>query len=181
MSDLNHLLGVDFGIPGYRPHWHDSADSVIVRHGHRLASLVGRRFTRCWFVWDHSNATWFADCPVVFDFDGEQVEVNHMKFTEVSITWNSIDTTKDPVWPTSDDFRLTWRADVLSGVADLQHQRLNAVDVLEWVGGRDDIANGTVALSFVMTGGRMTVYNALDENGIKVGDLDSNWRRRPLR
>ncbi|SFB29108.1 hypothetical protein SAMN05216266_107290 [Amycolatopsis marina] len=170
----------DFGLRGYRPHWHDRADSVTARHGQRLSSLIGRRFTSGWLVWDHSNDTWFADCPVVFDFDGEQVEVNHRKFTEVSITWNSIDTTNDPVWPTSHDFRLTWRADVLPGEINLRSERLNAIDVLEWIGDRDDLANGTIALSLVMSGGRITVYNALDENGIKTGDLDSNWHRCPL-
>lgn len=43
----------------------------------------------------------------------------------------------------------------------------------EYVG--DDMAKGTVALTFVFPHGRITVYNALDENGIDfdplIGDM----------
>ncbi|OKI53779.1 hypothetical protein [Micromonospora sp. CB01531] len=37
---------------------------------------------------------------------GEHLEVNRQKFDDLSITWNSVDVTRPPVWPTSDDFRL---------------------------------------------------------------------------
>lgn len=38
------------------------------------------------------DGEWFADCPVVLDFDGVQVELGHWKLDEVSIGWNTIDT-----------------------------------------------------------------------------------------
>lgn len=37
------------------------------------------------------DGDWFADCPVVLDFDGLQVEVCHSKL-ELSIGWDTIDT-----------------------------------------------------------------------------------------
>ncbi|GAA3149195.1 hypothetical protein [Nonomuraea roseoviolacea] len=46
----------------------------------------------------------------------------------------------------------------------LEGQELRAVELLEYVG--NDMAQGTVAVSFVFRDGRITVYNALDENGI---------------
>ncbi|MEU8258042.1 hypothetical protein AB0C06_27680 [Micromonospora inaquosa] len=42
-------------------------------------------------MWDSERDEWFADCPVVLDFAGERLEVNHQKFDDVSITWNSAD------------------------------------------------------------------------------------------
>ncbi|WP_189714256.1 hypothetical protein [Streptomyces phaeofaciens] len=38
------------------------------------------------------DGDWFADCPVVPDFDGIQVEVCHWKLDELSIGWDMIDT-----------------------------------------------------------------------------------------
>ena len=33
------------------------------------------------------DGDWFADCPVVLDFDGVQVEICHWKFDELSIVF----------------------------------------------------------------------------------------------
>ncbi|MEU4771635.1 hypothetical protein [Micromonospora sp. NPDC023644] len=67
----------DFGVAGYRPGWLNGIDEITDRHGRRLRGLVGRRLTRTWVVWDDDDDEWFADCPVVLDFAGERVEVNH--------------------------------------------------------------------------------------------------------
>ncbi len=38
-------------------------------------------------MWDLDEDEWFTACPVVLDFEGERVEINHWKFDEVPITW----------------------------------------------------------------------------------------------
>ncbi|MDF5755900.1 hypothetical protein [Spongiactinospora sp. TRM90649] len=38
------------------------------------------------------DGDWYADCPVVLDFDGVQIEISHSKLDELSIGWNTIDT-----------------------------------------------------------------------------------------
>lgn len=43
-----------------------------------------------WLVWDVQDNEWFSDCPVLLSFTGEQVEVNHQKFDDPSITWNTV-------------------------------------------------------------------------------------------
>jgi len=68
-------------------------------------------------VWDLQDDEWFCDCPVLFDFDGEQVEINHQKFDDLSVTWNTIDTRRPVQWP---DFRLRWRPEPLSGLLSLR-------------------------------------------------------------
>ncbi|MEH1169005.1 hypothetical protein V6V47_26845 [Micromonospora sp. CPCC 205539] len=168
-------MAFDFGIAGYQPGWLNGADEIADRHARRLQDLVGSRLTSTWLVWDDDRDEWFADCPVVLDFAGERLEVNHQKFDDLSITWNSIDVTRTPAWPTSDGFRLRWRDDVPALLTARRGQRLEAVELLEWAG--DDLAAGTVAVGMRFTDGWLTVYNALDENGLGFGDLPPEYRR----
>ncbi|WP_043537423.1 hypothetical protein [Saccharomonospora cyanea] len=170
----------EFGIEGYRPRWLRTPEAVLDAHGDRLAALVGRRLTSSWIVWDLSCDEWFADCPVVFDFDGEQVEINHTELDEVSVTWNSIDTGRHPFWVCFDDFqpRLRWRSDAIPALAALAGRLLDAVELLEYQG--DDVANGALELGFLLGGTRVGVYNALDENGLGFDTPLSHYRRHPL-
>jgi hypothetical protein len=52
------------------------------------------------------------------------------------------------------------------------------VELLEWNG--DDMAQGMVAVGFLFPHGRLTIYNALDENGIKFGEPDQRYLRQRL-
>ncbi|WP_433498929.1 hypothetical protein ACQP1K_00775 [Sphaerimonospora sp. CA-214678] len=98
----------NFGIPRYRPEWLSGRSAITATHGARLGRLVDRRLTRALLVWDLDEDKWFADGPVLLDFEGEQVEINHGKLDELSITWNTIDPARSPDWP---DFHLAWRDD----------------------------------------------------------------------
>ncbi|MEV6371332.1 hypothetical protein AB0L86_31060 [Micromonospora musae] len=114
----------------------------------------------------------------MLDFAGERLEVNDEKFDDLSITWGSVDVTRAPVWPTSDGFRLVWRDDVPAVSAARCGQRLTAVELLEWAGG--DLADGTFAVGLRFADGWLTVYNALDENGLAFGQLKPQYRRHHL-
>ncbi|MFG3157780.1 hypothetical protein ACGF7W_37750 [Streptomyces sp. NPDC048219] len=151
----------DFGIPGYRPVWWNNRTDVVREHAHRLRALAGRTLTRAWMLWDRQDDAWFRDGPVVFDFDGEQAEINHRRFDEVSLTWNTIDPRLPARWP---GFDLRWRAEPLPELAALQGLPLQGVELLEGTG--DNSAQATVDVSFVFHTSRVTVFNALDENGL---------------
>lgn len=84
----------NFGIPGYQPDWRHGISDIASRHAQRLRGLVGRRLTSTWVVWDDDDDSWFADCPMVLDFDEERLEINHQKFDDISITWCMIDVTR---------------------------------------------------------------------------------------
>ncbi|MGI5347075.1 hypothetical protein ACQEU8_02640 [Streptomyces sp. CA-250714] len=165
----------DFGIEGYQPSWTSGPAEVLRQHGQRLRGLAGRTLTNVWLVWDLGDDEWFCDCPVLFDFDGEQVEINHQKFDQLSVTWNTIDPGSPVRWP---EFELRWRAEPLPGPAALRGLPLRGVELLEWTG--PDLARGTVSLSFVFAQGRVTVFNALDENGLGFGPPDRRQRCHPL-
>ncbi|WP_030985719.1 hypothetical protein [Streptomyces sp. NRRL S-1813] len=154
----------DFGIDGYQPVWLHGRREVVREHGHRLRGLAGRTLTRVWMVWDVEDDEWFCDCPVLFDFDGEQVEVNHHKFDDLSLTWNTIDTGRPVRWP---GFDLRWRPEPLPELDALRSLSLKGVELLEWTG--RDVAQGSVDVSFDFEANRATVFNALDENGLSFG------------
>ncbi|MDT5024063.1 MAG: hypothetical protein QOE61_489 [Micromonosporaceae bacterium] len=171
-------MAFDFGIGGYQPRWLSGVNEVTNHHGRQLRGLVGRRLTRTWVVWDADGDEWFADCPVALDFAGERLEIGHQKLDDLSITWNSVDVNQMPAWPMSDGFRLVWRDDVPAALADRCGQRLEAVELLEWAG--DDLAGGSVAVGLRFAGGWLTLYNALDENGLAFGELKPQYRRHRL-
>lgn len=169
----------NFGIPGYRPAWLNGFADVAGRHAQRLRGLVGRRLTSIWVVWDDEDDSWFADCPVVLDFDEERLEINHQKFDDLSITWCTVDVTRAPIWPTSDGFRLRWRDDAPALLAAPRGQRLEAVELLEYAGG--DLADSTVAVGMRFSDSWLTIYNALDQNGVYVGEISPRYRRHRVR
>ncbi|WP_239675844.1 hypothetical protein [Natronosporangium hydrolyticum] len=165
----------DFGLAGYQPCWLRGRNQLASRHGPRLQALAGRRLTRTWVVWDETADAWLADCPVVLDFDGERLEVNHQQRDLVSLTWNSIDLRQTPRWSVADQERkLGWRGDAPEAVAAAHGQQVAAVALLEWTG--EDEARGSVAVGLRLASGWLTVYNALDENGLAFGPLDPAYQ-----
>jgi hypothetical protein len=153
-----------FGIEGYQPVWGRGLASIRSRHGRRLAGLVGRRLAHSWLLWDRDADEWFADAPVLLDFDGEQLEIQHQKFDDLSLTWVTADANRPVSFP---EFDLAWRSGATPDLAHLGGQRLREISLLEWQGG--DMADGMVAVHLSFDDGQLTVYNALDENGLSFG------------
>jgi hypothetical protein len=167
----------DFGIAGYGPAWLKGRTAVTAAHGRRLAMLKGRRLTQTFLVWDLDDDAWFSDGLVLLAFEGEQVEIVHQKFDELSITWNTVDPTRPLDWA-GQGLRLAWRQGVPGALAALTGQRLQAVELLEWAG--EDMARGMVAVSFTFPDDQVTIYNALDENGMVFGLPDRRYTRHRL-
>ncbi|MBM7784864.1 hypothetical protein [Tenggerimyces flavus] len=157
----------DFGIDGYRPNWLTGYDALDDAHGERLRALAGRRLTRTWVMWNLDDDEWLSDWPVLLDFEGELLEVNHQKFDELSITWSTIAPTEPPRWPGG--FRHAFRDDVPPNYVALVGQTVTSAGFTVWHGAADDMANGTVMVHVGLTTGEVTIYNALDENGLHIG------------
>jgi len=167
------------GIAGFRPSFLSGVEAIRQAHGARLAELTGRRLTGFALVRFAEDGDWFADCPVVLDFNGIQVEVCHSKFDELSIGWDTIDTTATvtgwewfeltPQWSHSDE-RLEPFID----------QELREVTLLEWRPAGRDLAAGTVALEFVFAADRLRIANGLDENRIETGAAQPDHLRHVL-
>ncbi|MEA5364104.1 hypothetical protein VA596_31540 [Amycolatopsis sp., V23-08] len=171
-----------FGIEGHEPRWLDGRRAITAAHGTRLASLRGRRLDHAWLAWDLDDDEWFTGCPVLFDFEGEQVELNHQKFTDFSITWNTVDPIGRPSWESEGEppFRLAWRDDADPDLAALRGRELRSVELVEWAGKGADLGDGMTAVRFAFDGGAVVVANALDENTLEFGDPDPAYRSHPL-
>ncbi|MFE4922311.1 hypothetical protein [Streptomyces sp. NPDC056661] len=167
------------GISGFEPSFLAGIDAIRQEHGSRLAALNGRRLTRFALVRFVEDGDWFADCPVVLDFDGIQVEVCHWKLDELSIGWDTIDTAATitgwewfeltPHWSHSDE-----RLEPFVG------QELREVTLLEWRPVERDLAAGTVSVDFVFASGCLRIVNGLDENRIEVGAAHPDYARHRL-
>ncbi|MFF9012802.1 hypothetical protein ACF09C_07475 [Streptomyces sp. NPDC014870] len=144
-----------------------------------MATLAGRRLTGFALVRFAADGEWFADCPVVLDFAGVQVEFCHWKFDELSIGWDTIDTAGTitgwewseltPLWSHCDE-----RLEPLVG------RQVREVALLEWRPEERDMAAGTVAVEFVFAGGSLRIANGLDENSIEVGPVPPEFVRHGL-
>lgn len=167
-----------FGIQDYRPLWLNGRASITAAHGRRLAGLTGLTLARVWLVWDLDADEWFTDAPVLLDFGTEQVEIDHQKFDDLSITWNTINPTRAIE---ACDFQLAWRAEPLPPLAELTGRVLRHVELLEWAAdGRRDLANGSIAIGFDFGSAWLTVFNSMDENGVEHHPPGPNYRRLRL-
>jgi hypothetical protein len=167
------------GISGFEPTFLVGLQVIREEHGPGLAALGGRRLTGFALVRFVEDGDWYADCPVVLDFDGVQVEISHSKFDELSIGWNTIDTTAaitgwewfelTPAWSSADE-----RLEPFVG------QELLEVALLEWQPSGRDMAACTLAVEFVFDAGCFRIANALDENSIEVCEAHPEWVRYRL-
>ncbi|MDX3352505.1 hypothetical protein PV703_04030 [Streptomyces sp. ME01-24h] len=167
------------GIFGFKPSFLVGIEAVRQAHGSRLATLAGRRLTGFALVRFVEDGDWFADCPVVLDFDSLQVEVCHSKLDELSIDWNTVDTAATitgwewfeltPQWSHSDE-----RLEPFVG------RELREVALLEWRSADRDLAAGTVAVEFAFAEGCLRIVNGLDENRIEIGAAQSDYVRHRL-
>ncbi len=167
------------GISGFEPSFLVGFEAIRQAHGSRLAMLVGRRLTGFAVVRFAEDGDWFADCPVVLDFNGIQVEVCHWKLDGLSIGWDTIDTAADiagwewfeltPQWSERDE-----RLEPFVG------QELREVALLEWRPTGRDLAAGMVAVEFAFAGDCLRIANGLDENRIEVGEAQPDYVRHRL-
>ncbi|MER6974769.1 hypothetical protein ABT304_27175 [Nocardioides sp. NPDC000445] len=164
-----------FNIANYRPWWRSGLNAIELANASRLGRLRGLSLSRSWLLWDRTDDEWFADAPVVLDFSGEQLEIQHQKFDELSITWNTIDPSRRVPYP---DFDLVWRDDALAELARLQARTVTAVDLLEYRG--DDMANGMVAVGIGFGEDYLVIQNNLDENGLAFGQPQRGYRAHSI-
>ncbi|MFF5809157.1 hypothetical protein [Streptomyces sp. NPDC012746] len=167
------------GISGFEPSFLVGVEAIRQTHGSGLARLVGRRLTGFALVRFAEDGDWFADCPVVLEFDGVQVEVCHSKLDELSIGWDAIDTAATITGWEWSELTPRW-SDRDERLEPFVGQVLCEVALLEWRPAVRDLAAGTVAVEFVFAGGRLRIVNGLDENRIEVGVAQPDHVRHGL-
>jgi hypothetical protein len=129
-------------------------------------------------MWDFTDDSWWADGPVILVFDnGTRLELLHNKFDDLSITWNTIDLATvldggdDP--ETRRDLR--WSSASAGGHASLRGGRVESIQILRWAQAPKGLEDGSVAIGVGFSTGKLNVFNALDENGLQIGDWEPDW------
>ncbi|MET7412684.1 hypothetical protein [Streptomyces rubiginosohelvolus] len=168
------------GISGFEPTFLVGLEAVREHHGSRLGALAGRRLTGYALVRFVEDGEWFADCPVVLDFEGVRVEICHWKFDELSISWNTVDTTAVITGWQESEFTPTWSS-ADERLEPFVGRKLREVSLLEWRPSGQDMADGTIAVEFAFDAGRFCIANGLDENSIEVGGPHPDFVRHQLR
>lgn len=162
----------DVDASGWQPTW-QPAETQLRRHADRLRSLRGRRVRDTWIVWNLEHAQWFAELPVVIQFeDGLQLEVGWQKFDDLSVTWDTIDVAVTPYawvsWP------LEWRSQAHPALATITGREVVQVEATQhlFTTRRVDPPNDShsawltsgIWLQTAQSG--LHIFNALDENGL---------------
>jgi hypothetical protein len=161
------------GIPGYQPQWLGGRRDVVAAHGGRLAALAGQVLRHVWVVWDLEDDAWFADAPVVLEFDGVRLAVDHQKSDEIALGWD----VPDPaVAIDGGGLRLAWRAEPFPELAALTGRTLRRAVLLEWHN-RGRVM--TLAAGFDLAPDWLTVQNAGDENGFAYARPNVSWKSYP--
>jgi hypothetical protein len=166
------------GIEGYEPQWHHDGRSMAATQRVRFGRIIGQRLIGSWLMWDLDEHAWFADGPVILGFADQNVEITHRKFDECAITWNQVDMSMPLDWP---GLQLDWRADGHPALTAMHGRTLRAVNVIERIMTAHWRPTVLHAVELLFHGGRLAIYNALDENGItddpEVDLPVGRWRR----
>ncbi|MCF2526132.1 hypothetical protein [Yinghuangia soli] len=169
------------GISGFEPMFLVGLEAVRAEHGTRLAALAGRRLSGFAVVRFVEDGDWYADCPVVLDFEGVRVEICHTKFDELSIGWNTVDIGAEISGWEWFESTPAW-SDRHERLEPFVGQELQEAALLVWQPSDvRDVAAGTVAVEFAFPSGRFDIANALDENTIEVGERHPEYVRHCLR
>lgn len=160
-----------------------SVESVLSKHGDQLRGLIGRELTAVKVVWDLDDDSWFADEPVVLIFGDIQLEIVFWQLYELALNWNTIDMNQAPNWfGCYGDMNLEWRDCCHAGTTTAIGQTVSDLRLVELfseskVSTRSDDAGNEDgiwwlhALEFQFTKATLTIFNALDENGITADRL----------
>ncbi|WP_326550543.1 hypothetical protein [Micromonospora sp. NBC_01813] len=167
------------GIDGYEPQWCHDAATLAAAHRARFTRLIGRPLIDTWLMWDLDLDTWYANGPVILGFGDVNVEVTHRKFDECAITWNQVDMSMPP---DLSGLRLDWRSDRHPAPLPARGRPLRAVNVIERIMPSHWRPHVLQAVEFLFDDARLSVLNALDENGLSAEpDVELPivaWRRR---
>lgn len=165
--------GPDDGwLSGYKPNFTTRLDDLATD---LLPGLLGQELRLSQVVWDIDDDSFFADAPVLLQFDTDTLEVCFSKLDQVSLTTDTIDLEITPTWFGGYDFNLEWRNGPDSVFLDVIGRRLSAVRLIEYHFDLSDFAGTSpwvvCGVEFSFGGRLLLVTNGLDENRLENAPL----------
>ena len=150
-------------IEGYSPQWvlkKQEALETVSRFGERW---IGRTIEETYVGWYSKDDSWYADLPVILVIGGEQFDVCWQKFDSLSITNGQL--SKYCCKSYGEEF--PYRKDALVELSCSVGKKIEAVEL----GMSSMTLDGELipminSLDFYLVGGFLSIFNALDENGV---------------
>ena len=160
----------------------DTVQELIEKERSNLLQLIGTRLKSSWAVWGLEGDEWWNDAPVVLEFENATLWIDWWKFDELRYQWEPFDPERPGIdLPSSLESPLEWRKDCLPEINAVVGNRVERVWIDESTIGFPErllwILNG---ISFEFDAGWLSVYNALDENGVSNKREEENCRRRDI-
>ena len=185
---LRHGHGV---MEGFEHDLVDGRTELLRRHSDALKALIGRRLSAVWAVWDVGDDAWLADAPLVLDFQGTRLELACQGLASISVTWGTLDLSRQPKLYDGDGFVLEWTSNAPPELAAVAGQVLRDIGWLEYrfettvVADRESASVGDEYAAWVLVGveftfedGFISVHNGLDENAVAATPLEGPQFRR---
>ena len=150
-------------IQGYKPEWVQDKAKAEELVTDLSGQLVGKSIKTTFVGWYEPDDSWYQDLPIILIINGEQIEICWQKFDSLSITKNQINVNNC----ISYGERIPFRENALSSLNKAIGKRVLSVKLgmssMEWGGIEIPLINSLV---FELENGYLTIFNALDENGV---------------
>jgi hypothetical protein len=164
-----------WGLENYQPQFVETLDEVLELGRALAGEVVGKTIDAVWTAWlpgeQGRDDTWWDDAPVIIEIGGVLYELCWIETTRFALTRNSIELTEPFHWFGSEELVLEWRQHTHGLVSDLLGQQIIGIELMETmfeVRSRDSVEVRLIpnAIDFLVEGGRLSVFNAFDKNGI---------------
>lgn len=158
----------------------ESVDAVLKKDADSLRELIGSKLTDVWLAWHTDHDEWFSDEAVVFRFGQRQLEACHIQISQLLITWNTVDLEQPPSWlGCYGEMPLVWQKDRHPSIVPALNATLEDIAMVEYLPQAPANSRELLyALEFKFDSGSLSMYNALDENGLKSEPLSGPEYRK---
>ncbi|MFC1751190.1 hypothetical protein ACFL2V_20595 [Pseudomonadota bacterium] len=175
----------------FKPEYISNTQKFLDKKREFLLAFIGSELKESWAVWDLEDDEWFKDGPILLIFENSKMVFCTNKLEELSVTNEDINLTSKPnvSWA---EFDLAWRKNPIKEINNLLGKDLKKMYVTEseFTGSVEESKNnpelvGTrvsewylSGLDMEFSGGCISLFNALDENGVSdCADNDKGTRR----
>lgn len=155
-------------IEGWKPEWVSDKEQAIDLLKEKARAWVGSKIEATYIGWLEEHNEWFPDVPVVLIIAGKQYEICWQKFDELSITENQINL---DVHETAAGVPISMRLNALPEFRKAVGRKILAIELGEnemgfGERGVDRPMRIVNSVNFILEGGYLAVFNAMDENGV---------------
>jgi hypothetical protein len=171
---------MNLGIPNYEGKFVYENDEVLLLYNKFASEVIGKTIDCSWIAFLRSDGKWLEGLPIILQIDNKNYEICWMKFSDISITQNSINVNQPFNWMDSEDEELLcdWKKDDLPSLQNAIGQSIKSIKVLE---ARHSFGENHIwlpnGIEFILENGYLSIFNNLDQNGISNEEWQDEFHR----